>query len=62
MVKLIENFHQHWYKNISSEKQDEIGMEIVNWLQGQPWWRIHGGRNHFFGAQLDLVVQFFPKS
>jgi hypothetical protein len=33
-------------ENISSEKRDELGLELVNWLQGQPWWRRHGGRDH----------------
>lgn len=33
-------------KNISNEKRDELGLELVNWLQGQPWWRRHGGRDH----------------
>lgn len=33
-------------KNISNEKRDELALELVNWLQGQPWWRRNRGRDH----------------
>eukprot|EP00253_Pinus_taeda_P012871 PITA_12871 len=33
-------------ENISPAKRDELALELVKWLQGQPWWRRHGGRDH----------------
>jgi len=33
-------------ENINSEKRDELALELANWLQGQPWWRRNGGKDH----------------
>ena len=33
-------------ENISNEKRDELSLELVNWLQGQPWWGRYEGRDH----------------
>ncbi|GLJ52051.1 hypothetical protein SUGI_1107040 [Cryptomeria japonica] len=36
----------HFRHNVSAQKRDELGLELLDWLQEQQWWRKKQGRDH----------------